>query len=102
MVGEAGMADNRAKMARQWARIETPNRERQVGTTPQTGNHETPTIEVIARVTPGELRYGRAHRGAAVLRADGSNRAGHGLRASQSDGPVLLDLPDGAHVHVVP
>ena len=32
----------------------------------------------------------------------GQQRPGHGLRASQPDGPVVLDLPDGAHVHLVP
>src|SRR5437660_1165117 len=52
-------------------------------------------------ITSGKLRDGRAHRGAVVLRADGPNRAGHGVHASQSYGPVLLDLPDGASVHVV-
>ena len=32
----------------------------------------------------------------------GTHRAGDGIRASQPDGPVVLDLPDGADVDLVP
>ena len=46
--------------------------------------------------------HGQQHRRTAVLRADGPHRTGDGLRASQSDGSVVLDLPDGADVHLVP
>src|SRR5262249_23896324 len=46
-------------------------------------------------------RHGRAHRRTALLRDDGQERPGYGLRASKPDGPVVLDLPDGADVHLV-
>src|SRR4051812_48724451 len=48
-----------------------------------------------------EARHGRAYRWTALLRDDGQERPGHGLRASKPDGPVVLDLPDGADVHLV-
>ena len=48
------------------------------------------------------LEWPNEHRRTVVLRAHGPHRAGDGLRASQSDGPVVLDLPDGADVDLVP
>src|SRR6476661_9191954 len=48
-----------------------------------------------------EARHGRAHRWTALLRDDGQERPGYSLRASKPDGPVVLDLPDGADVHLV-
>ena len=72
-----------------------------VGKAIQADDHKKRLLTITVAVRWRGLRYGRSHRRTAVLRADGPNRAGHGLRASQSDGPVLLDLPDGAPVHLV-
>src|SRR6516164_675718 len=46
-------------------------------------------------------RHGRAHRRTALLRDDGQERPGYGLRASKPDGSIVLDLPDGTDVHLV-
>jgi len=55
----------------------------------------------LLALTMKPSRHGRAHRRTALLRDDGQERPGHGLRASKPDGSVVLDLPDGTDVHLV-
>src|SRR5690242_6431355 len=59
-----------------------------------------PILTVPGRTS--ETRHGRAHRRTTVLRAHGPQRPAYGVRASQSDGPVVLDLPAGAALDLVP
>ena len=56
----------------------------------------------LPSLVKSEQQLGRAYSRTAVLRADGPQRTGDGVRASQPDGSVVLDLPDGALLHLVP
>src|SRR5688572_9555733 len=46
--------------------------------------------------------YRAEYQRTSLLRAHGPYGPGDGVRASQSDGPVLLDLPDGEVLDMVP